>query len=83
LFELFVCVKRAWRCHVLLICCQSQEAEDLSMISVQLVSKFLFNIGFHTKKILRWVWDPLWYDSLTVTLSYNEPRQSFRRPLLF
>jgi len=25
------------------------------MISVQLVSKFLFNIGFHTKKVLRWV----------------------------
>ena len=35
------------------MCVQSQEAEDLSMISVQLVSKFLFNIGFHTKKVLR------------------------------
>jgi len=39
--------------NVLLICVQSQEAEELSMISVQLVSKFLFNIGFHTKKVLR------------------------------
>ncbi|RZF36782.1 hypothetical protein LSTR_LSTR013963 [Laodelphax striatellus] len=31
----------------------STEAEELSMLSVQIVSKFLFHTGFHTKKSLR------------------------------
>jgi len=37
------------------MCLQPPDVEELSMISVQLVAKFLFNIGFHTKKILRLV----------------------------
>ena len=32
---------------------QSHEAEELSLLSVQLASKFLFFTGFHTKKTLR------------------------------
>ncbi len=34
---------------------QCGDAEDLAMISVQLASKFLFNVGFHSKKTLRYV----------------------------
>ena len=30
------------------------EAEQLAMTSLQLASKFLFNVGFHTKKTLRY-----------------------------
>jgi hypothetical protein len=33
---------------------QSDEAEELAMISVKLAAKFLFNVGFHTKKSLRY-----------------------------
>ena len=40
----------AWR-----LLFQSAEAEELAMISVNLASKFLFNVGFHTKKTLRLV----------------------------
>ena len=32
---------------------QSPEAEQLAMLSTELASKFLFNVGFHTKKTLR------------------------------
>ena len=32
---------------------QGPDAEELAMISVQLASKFLFSVGFHTKKTLR------------------------------
>ena len=32
---------------------QTPESENLAMISVQLASKFLFTVGFHTKKTLR------------------------------
>lgn len=37
----------------ILIDIQSPEAEELSMLSIQLASKFLFYTGFHTKKALR------------------------------
>ena len=33
---------------------QTLESEELAMISVQLASRFLFNVGFHTKKTLRY-----------------------------
>ena len=33
---------------------QSQDMENLAMISTELASKFLFSVGFHTKKTLRW-----------------------------
>lgn len=32
---------------------QSQEHEEMSMLAVQLATKFLFQVGFHTKKTLR------------------------------
>lgn len=42
---------------------QTPEAEELAMISVQLASKFLFNVGFHTKKTLRYEPNRLTYSS--------------------
>ena len=33
--------------------CQGPDAEELAMISIQLASRFLFSVGFHTKKTLR------------------------------
>lgn len=32
---------------------QTQDMENLAMISTELASKFLFSVGFHTKKALR------------------------------
>ncbi|VVC97156.1 unnamed protein product [Leptidea sinapis] len=48
------------------LCCmrlQSQEHEEMSMIAIQIATKFLFQVGFHTKKSLR---GPAtdWYDIL-------------------
>ena len=34
---------------------QSNDAEVLAMISTELASKFLFNVGFRTKKNIRYV----------------------------
>lgn len=31
----------------------SPEAEEITMISIQLAARFLFTTGFHTKKIVR------------------------------
>lgn len=42
-------------CWILPLILQSQEAEHLAMLSTELASKFLFTVGFHTKKSLRYV----------------------------
>ena len=48
----------------------SPESEKLAMTSLQLASKFLFNVGFHTKKTLRLVFNFLpFYKHLVLTTS--------------
>jgi len=61
----------------------SQDSEELAMISVQLASKFLFNVGFHTKKTLR---GPAteWYDALSIHLRHSKNvRLWFAQSVLF
>ncbi|XP_054272313.1 probable ubiquitin carboxyl-terminal hydrolase FAF-X isoform X2 [Macrosteles quadrilineatus] len=61
----------------------SQEAEELSMLSVQLASKFLFHTGFHTKKTLRGNATD-WYDVLNYHLrSFKSVRSWFAHNALF
>ncbi|XP_052783474.1 probable ubiquitin carboxyl-terminal hydrolase FAF-X isoform X2 [Mya arenaria] len=45
----------------------SPEAEQLAMLSTELASKFLFTVGFHTKKSLRGSATE-WYEALTCNL---------------
>ncbi|XP_071799117.1 ubiquitin carboxyl-terminal hydrolase 9X-like isoform X1 [Asterias amurensis] len=59
------------------------DAEELAMISIQLASRFLFSVGFHTKKTLR---GPAteWYDALYVLLrSSRNVRRWFAQHVLF
>ncbi|XP_046668911.1 probable ubiquitin carboxyl-terminal hydrolase FAF-X isoform X3 [Homalodisca vitripennis] len=61
----------------------SSEAEELSMLSVQLASKFLFHTGFHTKKTLRGNAAD-WYDALSYHLrSFKSVRSWFAHNVLF
>ncbi len=59
------------------------DAEELAMISIQLASRSLFSVGFHTKKTLR---GPAteWYDALYVLLrSSRNVRRWFAQHVLF
>nr|CAC38831.1 putative ubiquitin-specific protease [Mus musculus] len=47
------------------------EAEDITMISIQLASRFLFTTGFHTKKIIRGPAND-WYDALCILLRHSK-----------
>lgn len=49
---------------------QADDTEELSLLSVQLASRFLFHTGFHTKKTLR---GPAldWYELLTPHLRHS------------
>ncbi|KAL4220567.1 putative ubiquitin carboxyl-terminal hydrolase FAF-X [Mactra antiquata] len=49
----------------------SQEAEQLAMLSTELASKFLFTVGFHTKKSLRGSATE-WYEALTCNLRSSD-----------
>ncbi|XP_067668544.1 ubiquitin carboxyl-terminal hydrolase 9X-like [Haliotis asinina] len=61
----------------------TQEAEQIAMISVELASKFLFNVGFHTKKTLRCSASE-WYDALHIHLRYSKSVRSwFAHNVLF
>lgn len=46
------------------------DTEELSMLSVQLASRFLFNTGFHTKKNVRGAAGD-WYDVLSTHLRHS------------
>ncbi|CAG5097169.1 Similar to Usp9x: Probable ubiquitin carboxyl-terminal hydrolase FAF-X (Mus musculus) [Cotesia congregata] len=59
------------------------EAEELSMLSVQLASRFLFYTGFHTKKTLRGTATD-WYDILSHHLRCSKAVRSwFAHNVLF
>ncbi|KAK0096487.1 hypothetical protein PV326_005319 [Microctonus aethiopoides] len=61
----------------------SPEIEELSMLSVQLASRFLFHTGFHTKKALRGTATD-WYDILCLHLrSSKAARFWFADNILF
>ncbi|XP_074179594.1 ubiquitin carboxyl-terminal hydrolase 9X-like isoform X3 [Rhinolophus sinicus] len=47
------------------------EAEEISMISIQLAARFLFTTGFHTKKIVRGPASD-WYDALCILLRHSK-----------
>uniref|UniRef100_H2QZC4 Ubiquitin specific peptidase 9, Y-linked n=1 Tax=Pan troglodytes TaxID=9598 RepID=H2QZC4_PANTR len=47
------------------------EAEEITMISIQLAARFLFTTGFHTKKIVRGPASD-WYDALCVLLHHSK-----------
>ncbi|XP_063559478.1 ubiquitin carboxyl-terminal hydrolase 9Y isoform X4 [Gorilla gorilla gorilla] len=47
------------------------EAEEITMISIQLAARFLFTTGFHTKKIVRGPASD-WYDALCVLLRHSK-----------
>lgn len=44
---IFLCVLFLGQDHLL------PEAEEITMISIQLAARFLFTTGFHTKKVVR------------------------------
>uniref|UniRef100_A0A146LHV0 ubiquitinyl hydrolase 1 n=3 Tax=Lygus hesperus TaxID=30085 RepID=A0A146LHV0_LYGHE len=59
------------------------DAEELSLLCVQIVSKFLFHTGFHTKKCLRGQATD-WYDPLQYHLrSFASVRSWFTHNILF
>uniref|UniRef100_A0A4W3IDV3 ubiquitinyl hydrolase 1 n=1 Tax=Callorhinchus milii TaxID=7868 RepID=A0A4W3IDV3_CALMI len=59
------------------------EAEELAMISIQLAARFLFNTGFHTKKIVRGPASE-WYDALCILLRHSKNvRYWFAHNVLF
>ncbi|XP_052271352.1 probable ubiquitin carboxyl-terminal hydrolase FAF-X [Dreissena polymorpha] len=61
----------------------SPEAESLAMLSTELASKFLFNVGFHTKKTLRGSATE-WYEALTCYLrSSKKVRNWFAQHVMF
>ena len=63
--------------------CQTPDAEEMSMVSVQLSAKFLFNIAFHTKKSLRGLASD-WYDALGIHLRHSrQVRNWFAQHALF
>uniref|UniRef100_A0A452SAN2 ubiquitinyl hydrolase 1 n=1 Tax=Ursus americanus TaxID=9643 RepID=A0A452SAN2_URSAM len=47
------------------------EAEEITMISIQLAARFLFTTGFHTKKIVRGSASD-WYDALCILLRHSK-----------
>ncbi|XP_070258878.1 ubiquitin carboxyl-terminal hydrolase 9X isoform X3 [Myotis yumanensis] len=47
------------------------EAEEITMITIQLAARFLFTTGFHTKKIVRGPASD-WYDALCILLRYSK-----------
>uniref|UniRef100_F6RFQ9 Ubiquitin specific peptidase 9 Y-linked n=1 Tax=Macaca mulatta TaxID=9544 RepID=F6RFQ9_MACMU len=47
------------------------EAEEITMISIQLAARFLFTTGFHTKKIVRGPASD-WYDALCILLRHSK-----------
>uniref|UniRef100_A0A8C4MAJ0 Ubiquitin specific peptidase 9 X-linked n=1 Tax=Equus asinus TaxID=9793 RepID=A0A8C4MAJ0_EQUAS len=47
------------------------EAEEITMISIQLAARFLFTTGFHTKKIIRGSASD-WYDALCILLRHSK-----------
>lgn len=62
---------------------QSPDAEQLSMLSTQLASRFLFHTGFHTKKSLR---GPAldWFEVLLLHLrASSSVRSWFANQMLF
>ncbi|XP_051561998.1 probable ubiquitin carboxyl-terminal hydrolase FAF-X isoform X1 [Myxocyprinus asiaticus] len=59
------------------------EAEEISMISIQLAARFLFSTGFHTKKVVRGPASD-WYDALCVLLRHSKNVRSwFAHNVLF
>ncbi|KAM6149271.1 ubiquitin carboxyl-terminal hydrolase 9X-like [Rhynchocyon petersi] len=75
--EYFQFVKKLLTCNkVYLIPAPGQdhllpEAEEISMISIQLAARFLFTTGFHTKKTVRGPASD-WYDALCVLLRHSK-----------
>ncbi|XP_063491521.1 ubiquitin carboxyl-terminal hydrolase 9Y isoform X6 [Symphalangus syndactylus] len=47
------------------------EAEEITMITIQLAARFLFTTGFHTKKIVRGPASD-WYDALCILLRHSK-----------
>lgn len=59
------------------------EAEELASLSVQLGARFLFDVGFHTKKTLRGPANE-WYDALCIHLRHSKGvRNWFAQHMLF
>ncbi|XP_066519025.1 ubiquitin carboxyl-terminal hydrolase 9X-like isoform X1 [Hoplias malabaricus] len=59
------------------------EAEEISMISIQLAARFLFSTGFHTKKVVRGPASD-WYDALCILLRHSKNVRSwFAHNVLF
>ncbi|XP_017539923.1 probable ubiquitin carboxyl-terminal hydrolase FAF-X isoform X2 [Pygocentrus nattereri] len=59
------------------------EAEEISVISIQLAARFLFSTGFHTKKVVRGPASD-WYDALCILLRHSKNVRSwFAHNVLF
>lgn len=85
--EYFLFMKRLLTCNQIYTHSQqdklSPEAEQLAMLSTELASKFLFTVGFHTKKTLRGSANE-WYEALTCNLrSSKNVRLWFAQNVLF
>ncbi|XP_041351568.1 probable ubiquitin carboxyl-terminal hydrolase FAF-X isoform X2 [Gigantopelta aegis] len=86
--EYFQFMKKLITCnHVILTHAMQEkltnEAEQIAMISMELASKFLFTVGFHTKKTLRGSASD-WYDALHIHLRFSKTVRSwFAHNVLF
>ncbi|KAK3094503.1 hypothetical protein FSP39_002606 [Pinctada imbricata] len=85
--EYFQFMKKLLNCSPVFAHCPSDkltpEMEALAMINTELASKFLFNVGFHTKKTLR---GPAgeWYEALSCHLRPSKKvRNWFAQNVLF
>ncbi|XP_060232828.1 probable ubiquitin carboxyl-terminal hydrolase FAF-X isoform X1 [Meriones unguiculatus] len=75
--EYFQFIKKLLTCNAVFLKptpgqdCLLPEAEDITMISIQLAARFLFTTGFHTKKIVRGHAND-WYDALCILLRHSK-----------
>ncbi|KAK6644525.1 hypothetical protein RUM43_000792 [Polyplax serrata] len=85
--EYFQFIKKLVSCNSSLLRLQNDkltpDSEELSMLSVQLASRFLFHTGFHTKKCLRGAaYD--WYEVLSQHLRHSAAvRYWFAQEIIF
>ncbi|KAK6195512.1 hypothetical protein SNE40_000926 [Patella caerulea] len=86
--EYFQFIKKLLMCNHLILTQAitdrlTPDAEKIAMISVELASKFVFNVGFHTKKTIRGPASD-WYDALHMHIRCSKSvRNWFAHNILF
>lgn len=79
----FIFIYKYYILYLNVLICQTVDQEELSLLSTQLVGKFIFYVGLHTKKSLRGN-AMEWYDLLAPHIrNFASVRAWFARNMLF